>query len=130
MTCSLFLLFNHQITPIQEADARIALGVDQIIDLPPDLHRLWRSVPPDLPEISAYLDPVKEWLAAHAAESDYLLIQGDFGACFIMVNFAFERGLIPIYSTTHREAVEEHGEDGSVKLKHVFKHRIFRKYGF
>lgn len=46
-----------------------------------------------------------------------------------MVNFAFEKGLIPIYSTTNREAVEEYGENGSVKMTHQFRHIIFRKYG-
>ena len=62
-------------------------------------------------------------------KGDYILIQGDFGACFLMVQFAFEKGFIPIYSTTEREAVETHGEDGSVSLTHRFKHRIFRRYG-
>ena len=46
-----------------------------------------------------------------------------------MVNFAFKIGLVPIYSTTRREAVEEHNDDETVKLVHHFQHRIFRKYG-
>jgi len=62
-------------------------------------------------------------------ENDYVLIQGDFGACYIIVNFAFEIGLIPIYSTTRRAAVEKHENDGSVKLIHQFNHQMFRKYG-
>jgi hypothetical protein len=45
------------------------------------------------------------------------------------VNFAFERGFIPVYSTTQREAVEEYGENGSITVTHRFEHRIFRKYG-
>jgi hypothetical protein len=45
-----------------------------------------------------------------------------------MVNFAFEIGLIPVYSTTAREAVEEY-DDGTIKLVHHFRHQIFRKYG-
>ena len=125
----LFLIFNHQVTPLQEADARKSLWVSRIADLPADLKTLWRQIPPELSEIDGYLGPVKEWLSEQAAESDYVLIQGDFGACFIMVNFAFEKGLIPIYSTTEREAVEEYGENGSIKMIHQFKHRIFRKYG-
>ena len=129
MDRSLFLIFNHDITSVQENDACGSLGVEQIRCLPPDLKALWRQVPPDLTEIYDYLEPVKAWLARQAAESDYVLIQGDFGACFIMVNFAFERGLIPIYSTTDREAAEEHGSNGTVKLVHQFKHQIFRKYG-
>jgi len=125
----LFLIFNHEITSLQEDDARKNLGVDRIIDLPPHLKKLWKQIPPDLSEISDYLQPLKEWLAGNAVQKDFVLIQGDFGACYIMVNFAFEKGLIPIYSTTRREADEEYHEEGAVKMTHIFKHHIFRKYG-
>ena len=128
MSDSLFLIFNHDITPLQESDARDSLGVQRIINISGDLKELWRQIPPDLPKISDYLNPVKDWLAVQAKKNDHVLIQGDFGACFIMVNFAFEIGLIPIYSTTEREAVEELKEDGTVNLSHQFRHRIFRKY--
>ena len=47
----------------------------------------------------------------------------------IIVGFATEIGLIPIYSTTRREALEEHGEAGSVKMTHRFEHQRFRRYG-
>ena len=129
MPDSLFLIFNHDITPVQERDARDSLGVQQIINMPPDLKEMWRQIPPDLTEISSYLEPIKNWLALQAAESDYVLIQGDFGACFIMVQFAFEKGIVPVYSTTRREAVEEQQSDGAVRLVHNFKHQSFRKYG-
>ena len=89
---------------------------------------MWKSVPPDLPEITGYLDPVKKWLGDNAAPSDYVLIQGDFGATYLMINFALDMGLIPVYSTTDREVVEKQDDDGSVSLVHRFKHRIFRKY--
>ncbi len=128
MSDSLFLIFNHDITPVQESDACCSLGVQQIINMPPDLKDLWRQIPSDLPKINNYLNPVKDWLSHEAGENDYALIQGDVGACFIMVNFAFETGLIPIYSTTEREAVEEHKDDGTVNLVHQFRHRIFRRY--
>jgi len=128
MSDSLFLIFNHDITPVQESDAYSSLGVQRIINMPPDLKDLWRQIPPDLPNINNYLTPVKNWLSREAQKNDYALIQGDSGACFIMVNFAFEIGLIPIYSTTEREAVDEHKKDGTVNLVHQFRHRIFRKY--
>ena len=129
MTPSLYLLFNHELTQRQERDAERTLGADRIIDLPPDLKEKWRQVPPALPRIKDYLGPVTEWLGAWAEKGDYVLIQGDFGACFIMVNFALEKGLVPVYSTTKREAVEEHLPDGSVSLRHMFRHRMFRRYG-
>ena len=126
---SLFLIFNHNITSVQETDARNSLGVQGIIDMPSDIKELWQQIPPDLSKISSWLNPVKDWLAQNSIINDYVLIQGDFGACYIMVNFAFEIGLIPVYSTTERKAVEKHDDDGTVKLVHHFRHQKFRKYG-
>ena len=129
MSPSLFLIFNHDITPYQKRDAQDSFGIGEIICLPPDLKTIWSSIPPDLPELNNYLKPVKGWLVREAKKNDYVLIQGDFGACYIMVNFAFKALLIPIYSTTKRKAEEEYGQYGEVKLVHRFKHRIFRIYG-
>ena len=129
MAARLFLLFNHQITPLQKADAQKSLRVERIKELPEKLQKLWRHVPPDLEKIEAYLSPIRAWFNSHAEKGDFILIQGDFGACFLMVRFALENGFVPVYSTTEREAVEAHGEDGSVTLTHRFQHRIFRKYG-
>lgn len=128
MSPTLYLIFNHQITCRQKHDARESMGVDKVIELPPELDPLWRQISPNLESIKNYLKPVKDWLASHAQKNDYILIQGDFGACYIMINFAFKIGLIPVYSTTKREAVEQHGDDGTVKLVHHFKHQIFRRY--
>lgn len=96
--------------------------------MPAEVGDLWRRVPPELPSIENHLAPVKDWLAARAGPGDYALIQGDFGACFILVRFAFEQGLIPVYSTTEREAEEIHLGGGGVQLSHRFRHVIFRRY--
>ncbi|MBW1956902.1 MAG: hypothetical protein JRI83_14580, partial [Deltaproteobacteria bacterium] len=93
------------------------------------LKELWRDVPPELREIGPYLEPIKAWLDARAKTGDYVLVQGDFGACFILVEFCMKRGLVPVYSTTSREAEEVRRSDGAVEVKHVFRHRRFRRYG-
>jgi hypothetical protein len=126
---TLFLLFNHQFTADQENDARSSLKVDGIVSLPPDLQQLWSAIPADLEGLQGYLAPLRTCLGEQAAPGDYVLIQGDFGSCWLMVNFSLERGLVPVYSTTERQAVEELQPDGSVKLVHHFRHRIFRRYG-
>ncbi|SHK23489.1 MULTISPECIES: CRISPR-associated protein Csx20 [Desulfatibacillum] len=125
----LFLLFNHKFTPEQEADARASLEVEEIVELPPDLARLWRQIPADMSEIGDFLEPVRQWLARESVAGDAALIQGDFGACALMVEYARERGLVPVYSTTERKAREETLPDGSVRMSHQFKHTLFRKYG-
>lgn len=129
MAASLFLLFNHRITKQQEAAACLSFDVGRIINLPSDLKYLWCQIPPGLSEIRDYLAPIRSWLGSKATMGDYVLIQGDFGASYLMVTFAFDNGLIPIYSTTYRKANEEYGDDGSVKITHQFQHHIFRRYG-
>jgi hypothetical protein len=129
MSSSLFLIFNHQFTSKQESDARSSLGVSNIINMPGDLQELWSNIPPELPKINSYLEPIRRWLTSRAKRGDYVLVQGDFGACYLMVEFSLEKGLDPVYSTTGREVLEELGPNGSVKLTHHFQHRIFRRYG-
>ena len=86
-------------------------------------------MPADLEEIDGYLAPLKEWLSTKAGTEDYVLIQGDFGATWIMVKHAFALGLVPVYSTTERQAAETVAADGAVQLVHTFRHRRFRRYG-
>ena len=125
----LFLLFNHTITGLQEKDARAGLGVEEIVSPPPVVRDIWRQIPADAGEIDSCLAPVKDWLASQAAVGDYVLIQGDFGACFIMAKYSLKKGLVPLYSTTSRDAVEKHLADGTVELVHAFHHVCFRRYG-
>ncbi len=125
---SLFLIFNHKLTPEQENDAKVSLQINRIAEMPSHLKELWQQIPSDLSEINDYLTPFRDWLHAESVENDYALIQGDFGACFLMVDFAFEIGLIPIYATTRREVLEERLTDGNIKLTHQFRHQRFRKY--
>jgi len=129
MRGSLFLLFNHTITRSQEMDARASLGVRRIVSPPDSIRQIWGQVPPDLPAIGPYLGPVCAWLETEAYPGDHVLIQGDFGACWLMVQFAFENKLIPVYATTAREALEEHQADGTIKIIHHFMHRMYRIYG-
>lgn len=125
---SLFLIFNHTFTYLQQTDARNTLKVVRIVEMPEDLKSLWSNVPPEFPEISNVLHPIRTWVGQNACPNDYVLIQGDFGACYLMVNFAFENDLVPIYSTTSRVVEEDLQPDGSIRLAHQFKHQIFRKY--
>lgn len=126
---TLFLLFNHQLTAAQDSDARALLGVSQIVAAPAEILTIWSQVPPDAEEIGSFLSPVAAWMAATAQPGDFILIQGDFSATYLMVSEALRLNLIPISSTTRRQAVEEHMPDGSVHLRHIFTHVRFRRYG-
>lgn len=125
---NLILLFNHTITAAQEADARRSLKISDIIEPPSALQSLWAQVPPESDDITEYLAPVFTWLAETAGQGDYLLVQGEFGATRLAVNKAFRLGLIPIYSTTCRQAVEKHLPGGGVAVRHIFSHVRYRRY--
>ncbi len=123
----MFLLFSHNLTNDQIKDAKENLKVDKFIYLPKELQNIWSNIPPEIEDITDYLKPIKEFLKNNANDGDYVLIQGDFGATYNMVNYAFENNLIPIYATTKR-VVKEVIEDGKVITIREFKHCRFRKY--
>lgn len=125
----LIVLFNHSLTAQQEQEARQRLGVGRIINAPAEVRRIWAALPPDEDGLAASLAPVRSWLEQQAAPGDFALIQGDFGACYLMVGHALALGCVPLYSTTGREALEEQLDDGSVRLTHHFRHVRFREYG-
>ena len=129
MSPRLLVLFNHTLTDAQTADARQSLGADEILEPPPAVKQLWAEIPPDIEGLDDYVAPVRAWLAGTAVLGDYVLIQGDFGATCLLVRFALEVGLIPVYSTTRREATETLQPDGTVELTHRFGHVRFRAYG-
>ena len=123
----MFLLFSHKLTPAQEADAKKSLKVEKFVTLPDELQKLWSNIPPQLEELDDYLTPLKEFIKKNAKEGDYVLIQGDFGGCYVMVNFVKSLGLQAIHSTTTRDVVEKI-VNGKVEKFSRFEHVIFRKY--
>ena len=123
----LFLLFSHTLTPSQKEDARKSLGVEQFVSLPDNLQKLWSNIPPDLPNLKEYLTPIKNFLKENAKEGDIVLIQGDFGGCFEMVNFVKSLNLKAVHSTTKRDVIEK-TVNGKVEKFSVFEHVIFREY--
>jgi hypothetical protein len=125
----LFLLFSHTLTPEQATDAKNSLGVENFMNLPENLKTLWGNVPPDVDlDFDKYLQPIKDFLVQEAKEQDIILVQGDFGATFQVVDFCKKQQFIPIYATTERVAIEQLQADGSVILQKVFKHKAFRNY--
>ena len=123
----MFILFNHSLTEAQRDDAKKNLGVGSFVTPPPELSAAWSQLPPDAPSLALVLAPVFQWLEREAHAGDYLLVQGDFGATFLLAQKAFSLGLTPLYSTTRREATEEKDGD-TVRIVHHFCHVRFRNY--
>lgn len=125
----MFLLFSHKLTQEQVEDAKIALGVEKFVNLSEELQRVWSNIPTDIPRLEEFLKDIKKFLVDGARKDDFVLIQGDFGAVYEMVNFSKSLGLISVYATTKRETEEIKGNDNKIIKKSIFKHRRFREYG-
>lgn len=115
---TLFILLNHKLNEAQLADAKASLKIGEFVDITSDL---WANIPPESPSIDNLLSEFKQTLQHKAQQGDYLLVQGDFGATYIMIEFARKLGIIPIYATTTRSVNDSGGR--------VFTHCRFREYG-
>lgn len=124
---NLFLLFSHTLTQSQELDATKSMGVKNFMKLPHELQELWSNVPPQLRELEDYLEPLKSYICNESSVGDVVLIQGDFGGCYEMINYVKNLGLIAVHSTTMRDVIEK-TVDGKVEKFSRFEHVIFRQY--
>lgn len=123
----LLVIMSHILLEEQIQEAKEQLHVDSIITLPKEIRDIWGKITPvgSLPVDS--LSKVIEWIEGESVEGDYVLVQGDFGSTFYIVDYCFKNGRIPIYATTNRK-VEEKRENETVKINRVFKRENFRKY--
>jgi len=126
---NMFLLFSHQLSPEQKTSARKKWGVTDIVAMPEPLRKIWSQIPPKPSGIGNDLSPIKHWLNDNGQAGDLALIQGDFGATYLMVTHTLTLGLIPIYATTNRQACEKIRPDGSIVMEHIFRFHRFRIYG-
>ncbi len=123
-----FVIISHTLNHSQINAVHNELNINEIIFLPDNLKQLWGNIPADLPSIMDVIKPFKDYLKNNADPLDYVLIQGDMGCTYALINYAFEIGLIPCYATTKRVTVTEEDNDGIVNLNKQFKHIIYRKY--
>jgi hypothetical protein len=123
----MILLFNHTLTNAQKEDAKSSLDVKEFITLPKELLYIWSNIPTETESLFVLLTPIREFISKEARKGDYILIQGDFGATYAMVEFTKSLGLIPVYATTKREVIETKEGEKVIK-KSIFKHERFREY--
>jgi len=74
------------------------------------------------------LEQPPTWLDENSAPGDLILVQGDFGATFLVVGWALNCSRVPIYATTARSLEEHTLDDERVVQKRIFQHVRFRGY--
>ncbi|MGB9680312.1 MAG: CRISPR-associated protein Csx20 [Minisyncoccia bacterium] len=124
----MFLIFSHELTDFQKKDAIANLGVDEFVYLPDNLKVQWLDISPYDDNLTFCLQDLISWLKINARKGDYVLVQGDFGATFLIVDFCLKNDLIPVYSNTKREVITEIKNGENIKVSRLFTHVRFRKY--
>ena len=121
---TMYILMSHKMTEQQKEDAKKTLDVHNFVVLPTEV---WSQIPAETKSVESSLLQLKAQLIAQSKRADILLVQGDYGATFNMVQFTKEIGLIPVYATSRRNVFEV--VDGEkVTTVREFRHVRFRKY--
>lgn len=96
----MLLLTEKPLTFERKEDAKENWGVVEFVTPPKKVYELWEIIPMmGAHRIKFTMKPVFEWFVENYTPGDYILIQGDVGACYLMVNFIFEFGfeVTPMY---------------------------------
>ena len=123
-----FCLLNHELTQNQILELKNRFNVENIIYPPEELSRKWSQIPAEKELDKTIIGNVINWLTA-ANKGDLLIVQGEFGATFMIVDYALKNELIPLHAVTKRVAVE-HRDGEVVSKQYVFEHVCFRKYEY
>ena len=118
----IILLFLHILTEPQIKELKEKWDCEEIIYMTDELKNNWMNVVNDVD-----INQFKKFLLDNLEKDDYVLIQGEWGLTYNMVNFAKENNFIPLYAGTTRKATEYRDGDKVIKNS-VFSHTTFKKY--
>ncbi len=121
-----FIIMSHDLTRGQVAKLK-DMGGKEILLLPPALKELWGNIDAEGELDTQALLPVIHWIEGKARERDLVLIQGEHGATYYLVDYCFQRKLCPIYSSSKR-VVQEIRDGEAVYTQRLFEHINFREY--
>lgn len=121
---TMYILMSHKISKYQIEDAMLNWNVTRFITLPT---KIWSQIPAERDNIESCLLHLKAQLRDEAKIGDMLLIQGDYGATFNMVQFSNEIGILSVYATSRRISREIIVGETITTIRE-FKHVKFRKY--
>lgn len=119
----IFILFSHKLTEVQEVEIKEKLGCEKINYLPEQLQELWSNVDINIDNENIF----KNYLKDNGNKNDYVLIQGEWGLTYKIIEFCKKNSFIPIYSYSKRKVLEEK-QDENIKKTSFFKHIKFMKY--
>lgn len=125
-----FCLLNHQLTEKQCKELSEKMDSSGVIFPPPDISLLWEQLPVTPMVEKETVERITSWLnSADAVSGDYLIVQGEFGYTFAIVDYALKKGFVPLHAVTKR--VEQEEREGEIIRRHyIFEHVCFRRYEY
>ena len=120
-------LLNHKLTKVQLFELENTFGISEVVYPNYAIQGAWADIPTTPTLTKDNLKPFVEWMLKNAQRDDIVILQGEFGASFYLIECAFENDLIPIHSVTKRIA-KEGSHDETIVRTYVFTHICFRKY--
>jgi len=124
----LITIMNHPLSLEQKNYLRDNFNIENYLFLPEKLQNYLKNIPADRDLDLEILKEITFFIKSNLQRDDYIIIQGEFGITFYLVDFSLDSGFTPIYATSSRVYEEKINEDGTVERKHIFKFIKFRKY--
>ncbi len=121
-----YCLLNHKLTDKQVAELEEKYKASCIFYPETALSAAWSQVPVTPVLDRKLIQDVVSWLS-NAEAGDVIVVQGEFGSTFMIVDYALKRGLIPLHAVSCRVAQEQR-EGEIVHRQYVFEHVCFRRY--
>ena len=121
-----YCLLNHTLTETQIAELKERYHSTQVVYPPEAISAAWSQLPTGLSYDTDAIRSIINWLMT-AEPSDTVIIQGEVGSTFILVDYLISCGLIPLHAVSRRVSADEHAGD-IVRKTLIFKHVCFRPY--
>jgi hypothetical protein len=96
--------------------------------MPINLALAWADIDPHGELNLSFASSVVAWVRAVAPVGSPVVVQGEAGMTFEVVNRLIVAGYVPVYATSERKVIETVLPDGSTETRRIFEHVQFRAY--
>ncbi len=124
----MILLFSHLLTNSQIQWARESLKVSDFISMPEELKTQWAAIDPSVEDLIGIAGPFQDWLKSATVPGDFILVMGEWGTTYLLVQWCFKNDRIPVHVTGPRNVAEESVTEKGIKNTRFIKPVLFRKY--
>lgn len=119
-------LISHKILPEQEQELKNRFEIVDIKFLPENLQQIWSNVLYD-DKYYTNLNEMIDYMLSILNEEDYVIVQGNWGYVYKLVEEAKKNKIIPLYAFSVRDSSEDIINGEVVKIT-KFKHQCFVEY--